>query len=250
MKRIILLKGCILLASTAFYSCSQKDAAVSKSDIKSMRDSVSYAYGYLMGMQSRNQGQLDIDSRIFAAAFRQGYDNDTDALFKQAECADILDNYARTKQEGVDNNVKEKAVKNIAQAEKFLKDNQTKDGIKQTESGLQYKVIKQGKGVKPQTNRGDRIRFRYGLSVLDGDGKIRKVQSDFDKPDSPPHLQGVDNFISGFTEAVQMMNAGSRYTVWIHPDLGYGLQDNPEIPAGSLLIFDIEVTDVLPGEGE
>ena len=248
MKKIFLFAAYILIGVGLFTSCNKSANSVSKSDLKTFKDSVSYAYGYLTGIQVKQTGSVDINSDVFAGAFTQGYDENSSSVLTEQQCMEIMDAYSNQLRQGMQNDILQKAQPYIDAAEKFLKENANKDGVKTTASGLQYKVIKQGKGVKPLANHGDRIRFRYALSVLNPDGSIKKVQSDFDKPDSAPHLQGIDNFIAGFTEAVQMMNAGSRYTVWIKSDLGYGLQDSPEIPAGSLLVFDIEVTDVLQGD--
>lgn len=233
-------------------SCSKSNEKISKSDLKTLKDSASYAYGYLNGKQAKKEGNNELNADIFASAFKEGYieDSASKPMFTDEQCMEILETFARKQQESQYDNIKNKAKANIDAAEKFLKKNKGKQGVKTTASGLQYKVVKQGKGIKPKAGNDDRIRFKYELSILDNEGKIIKIQSDFDNPNSTSHLQGIDNFIQGFTEAVQMMNAGSRYTVWIHPKLGYGLQDSPDIPAGSLLIFDIEVDEVLPGDEE
>ena len=248
MKRICMIAVASAVLGMLVLSCGKKQSDVSIKELKDLKDSASYAYGYLSGLQAKEQGNVELNAEIFARAFRQGYAQDSTAVFTQDQSMNILEKYSRSQQQQQYQNAVSKAKPNIEAAEKFLADNKTKQGVKTTASGLQYKVEKQGKGVFPRSGHGDRIRFLYSLNVLDKDGKQHKVHSDFDKPDTRPQLMGVDNFIPGFVEAVQMMNAGSRYTIWIHPDMGYGMQDSPDIPAGSLLIFDIEVNDVLQGE--
>lgn len=250
MKIINLLTVCLLISVGFLSACSKQSNEIKSSDLKDLNDSVSYAYGFLSGKQMKMQKDVEMNADVFAVAFKKGYSNDSVRGFSESECMEILERYSRKRQEGMQNDIQKKANYNIAVAEKFLQENKNKQGVKTTNSGLQYKVIKQGKGVKPIANHGDRIRFLYELNILNPDGTTRKIESDFDNPNTDAHLQGIDNFIAGFTEVVQLMNAGSLYKVWIHPDLGYGMQDSPTIPAGSLLIFDIEVTEVLQGDRE
>ena len=228
-------------------SCTKKDE-VSLKELKTLKDSASYAMGYLSGLQAKQANKADLDADVFTRAFKQGFSGDTVGTISRDECYSVLGKYARNQDEINEKAIINKARPNLAAAENFLNENSNKKGVVTTVSGLQYKVIKQGKGIKPKAEHGDRINFLYSLSVLSQDGKMNEIYSDFKNSNSKPHLIGVDNFIKGFTEAVQMMNKGSRYIVWIHPDLGYGMQDSPEIPAGSLLMFDIKVVDVIEGD--
>ena len=245
MKSTTLLIPCLLISLMIMVSCSKTGSNLKTSDLKDLNDSISYAYGYLSGKHTKEVVDKDLDVEIYNVAFERGYMGEKKQILTEEECRNILDRYSIEKQEKLQADVWKKAQKNIQNAEKFLKENKNKKGVKTTPSGLQYEVIKQGKGEKPRANHGDRIRFFAELSILDTNGKIRKIESDFNGSRSKPNLQGVDNDIAGFTEVVQLMNAGSYYKVWIHPNLGYGLQDSPTIPVGSLLILDIKVTEVL-----
>lgn len=248
MRKFEILLVLVLLTSIiALLSCSKgSNSHVDKKELKTAKDSMSFAYGYLSGLQAKSQDKVDINPEIFSRAFQQAYNGDTNSTMNTTEATETFEKYARMQQEAMQEETAKKAEPNIAAAENFLKENKNKQGVKETASGLQYKVIKQGKGAKPVSGRGDRIRFLYSLSYLDKDGKMHQVHSDFDDPNTKPQLMGIDNFISGFVEGTQMMNAGSRYILWLHPSLGYGYQDLEDIPAGSLLMFDIEVVDVIP----
>jgi FKBP-type peptidyl-prolyl cis-trans isomerase FklB len=248
MKTIYLFIACVGVSLTLMMSCSKSSSRISSSDLKDLNDSVSYAYGYLSGKHTKEVVDSDLNVQIYNAAFERGYMGEKKTIMTEEECMNVLDKYSIEKQEKLQADVWKKAQSNIKRAEKFLKENKSKKGVITTKSGLQYEVIKQGKGEKPRANHGDRIRFFAELSILDTNNKVRKIESDFDGSRTTPNLQGVDNDIAGFTEVVQLMNAGSHYKVWIHPNLGYGLQDSPIIPVGSLLILDIKVTEVLRNE--
>ena len=132
-------------------------------------------------------------------------------------------------------------------AEKFLEANKTADGVKTTASGLQYKVIKEGKGVKP-TSADDRVRIQYSLSVLGKDGKISQPIEDTFQRGGEPVIFAMNGLIKGMEEGLSMMNAGAVYDLWVSPDLGYGDYPSEMIPAGSLLVFHVEMVEVLPAQ--
>ncbi|MCH3924722.1 MAG: FKBP-type peptidyl-prolyl cis-trans isomerase [Bacteroidales bacterium] len=225
-------------------ACSQKKSHVDLGELKDLKDSASYVLGYSNGMQAHQQ-QVEINPEIFAKAFRQGYNNDTTGVLSQEQMQNVIEKYSRQSQEKQQKQAMEKAKPNIARAEKFLAANKNQSGVITTSDGLQYKIIKKGTGATPKLN--DRVKILYSLSTLDANGNIKKLTSDFDNPKTEPHLMGLDNGIPGIVEALQLMNKGSRYSVWVHPKLGYGIQDSPDLPAGSLLIFDIEMVEIVSG---
>ena len=129
-----------------------------------------------------------------------------------------------------------KAKPNITAGEKFLAQNKTKPGVKTTASGLQYEVIKEGTGVKPTA--ADTVVAHYSGKLLNGtefDNSYKRGQ---------PLTIPVSGVIKGWTEALQMMSVGSKYKLYIPYQLGYGLNDMGPIPAGSVLIFEVELLDV------
>ncbi len=248
MKRnVLFLTFAVTVVCCLLVSCKKEDIVKGK-ELRTLKDSVSCAYGYVSGLQAHQSDRLELNADLFAKAFKQGYGEDSAAIFSQEECFAILEKYARQKQEVLQQTTRKKAARNIEAAENFLKQNSKNKGVKTTVSGLQYKVLTQGQGVKPQSGRGDRIKFLYSMSILDDKGQMHEIYSDYDNPRSQAQLMGIDNFIKGFTEGVEMMNKGSHYLLWIHPDLAYGMDDSPEIPAGSLLMYDIKVVDVIASE--
>jgi FKBP-type peptidyl-prolyl cis-trans isomerase len=129
-------------------------------------------------------------------------------------------------------------------AKKFLDENKGKEGVKTTASGLQYKIVKEGTGDdRPATN--DTVKVHYKGTLLDG--------TEFDssyKRNQPAEFQ-VDQVIPGWTEAMQLMNVGSTYELYLPPELAYGDRGAPPvIEPGSMLIFEVELLDVIKGEEE
>ncbi|RYM14125.1 FKBP-type peptidyl-prolyl cis-trans isomerase [Sphingobium cupriresistens] len=113
----------------------------------------------------------------------------------------------------------------------FLTQNTHADGVVTTESGLQYKVLTEGAGASPTP--ADVALVGYKGTLLDG--------TVFDEnPQAPMPIDGV---VPGFSEGLQKMKKGGKYRLWIPPQLGYGDQAAGPIPAGSVLVFDVELHD-------
>ncbi|MBT4289689.1 MAG: FKBP-type peptidyl-prolyl cis-trans isomerase [Deltaproteobacteria bacterium] len=119
----------------------------------------------------------------------------------------------------------------------FFEKNGKKKGIQTTESGLQYKVIKEGKGKTP--NAADNVRVHYAGRLLDG------TEFDSSYKRNEPAEFPVSGVIRGWVEALQMMNEGSKWEVYIPPELGYGAQGaGGIIPPNAGLIFEVELIKI------
>lgn len=242
MKRIV-LKGTVLvvLMATVFTACSQK-GEVSKGDLKSISDSASYCIGVNMGMQMKAE-KMDINPEVFMNAFYAAYKGDTaNLLIKQAQMQEIMTKYQQAMQEKQKAAAKEKGKVNREKGAKFLAENKTKEGVQTTASGLQYKIVKQGNGAKPTVN--DRVRIQYRLKLTSG----KVIESTFERGQEPV-IMGLTGIIPGMSEGLQLMSEGSTYMLWISPDLGYGDMDSPELPAGSVLVFEVQLVEVVKDPG-
>lgn len=129
------------------------------------------------------------------------------------------------------------AVINGATNEQFLAANANEDGVETTESGLQYKVLKPGEGPSPTATDTALVKYEGRLR----DGTI------FDANEQTP--MPVGGVVPGFSEALQLMQKGGEYRIWIPSDLAYGeVSPGPEIPANALLTFDITLMDFISQE--
>ncbi|MES2339701.1 MAG: FKBP-type peptidyl-prolyl cis-trans isomerase [Pseudomonadota bacterium] len=117
----------------------------------------------------------------------------------------------------------------------FLLKNRYADGVVQTPSGLQYKVLKPGKGARPSDT--DIALITYTGTLTDG--------TEFDKSQQPTPMP-VSGVVPGFSEALKLMPKDAEYRIWIKPELGYGAKAAGPIPANSVLVFDVKLLDFLP----
>ena len=121
--------------------------------------------------------------------------------------------------------------------EQFLAENATKEGVVVLPSGLQYKIIKEGKGATPTAN--DRVKVHYHGTVIDGtvfDSSVLRGE---------PAIFGVNQVIKGWTEALQLMPVGSKWIVYVPQDLAYGSTERGEmIKPYSTLIFEVELINI------
>ncbi len=129
---------------------------------------------------------------------------------------------------------------NIAEGEKFLKENALNKSVYQTKSGLQYKIVKKGNGKHPKAN--DQVKVHYTGKLLNGKVFDSSVQR------GEPITFGLNQVIPGWTEGLQLMDEGSSYILYIPYNLAYGEQNMGDIPAGSTLIFEVELLEVIPGK--
>lgn len=126
--------------------------------------------------------------------------------------------------------------KNLAEGEEFLAQNALRDGVTTTESGLQYEIIKEGKGKVPTT--ADKVKVHYHGTLIDG----TVFDSSVDRGE--PIVFGVTQVIKGWTEALQMMPVGSKWKLYIPYDLAYGEREAGQIPPYSTLIFEVELLGI------
>ncbi len=131
----------------------------------------------------------------------------------------------------------EEASKNLAEAQKFLEANEAKEGVKTLPSGLQYKIITEGTGKIPTAE--NTVKTHYRGTLIDG--------SEFDssyKRNEPAEFP-VKGVIKGWVEALQLMKVGAKWELYIPPNLAYGERPRPGIPTNSLLIFEIELLEIV-----
>lgn len=131
----------------------------------------------------------------------------------------------------------QEAVATGATNEQFLANNADEEGVITTDSGLQYKVLKPGEGPSPIAT--DTALVKYEGSLRDG--------TVFDANEQTPMPVGA--VVPGFSEALQLMQKGGEYRIWIPSELGYGEQSpSPALPANSILIFDVTLIDFISAE--
>lgn len=216
-------------------SCNKN--GVSKKELKTELDSVSYAIG--MDVAKNVKASFDdFDNDLFIQGFTNVLDS-TDILFEQNVAQQIVRTYFQNKQKADAVKSQEKAAKNKETGEKFLAENKTKEGVKTTESGLQYIVLKEGTGEKPTT--ASKVKVHYHGTLING----TVFDSSVDK--GTPSEFGVTQVIKGWTEGLQLMNVGAKYKFFVPSNLAYGANPRPGgvITPNSALIFDVELLEII-----
>ena len=194
-------------------------------------EKLSYAFGLDVGQNiKRMPAKLDLE--VFVAALKDVVE-DRPLRLTPPEAAKVKEEFFRSQQDAKEG----QAQANLTAAEAFLAENKSKEGVQTTASGLQYLVLKAGSGDAPTTN--SKVRVHYAGTLLDG--------QEFDnsyKRGTPAEFP-VTGVIAGWTEALQLMQPGARFKLFIHPKLAYGAQGRPGIPANALLIFEVELLEVV-----
>lgn len=232
-KRLLVIS--IIAATTALVAgCNEEKKVDDSAKIATLEQKVSYVIGHNMAKNLKQNG-FELDEAAFVLAL-----NDAKAA-KDSRISEEDSQKAMTEmQEKVMKKQEEERKKiseeNKVKGTKFLEENKTKEGVKTTASGLQYKVITEGKGVTPKVT--DTVTVNYSGKLLDG------TEFDSSAKHGQPATFPLDGVIPGWTEALLLMPQGSKWEVYIPADLAYGDGGQGPIPAASTLIFEIELLEV------
>lgn len=134
---------------------------------------------------------------------------------------------------GLQAQTSKRAEKNIEQGRAFLYKNADREGVITLPSGMQYEVLVQGEGDRPSSR--EKVTTHYHGTLING--KVFDSSVERGLPATFP----VNGVIKGWQEALPMMPVGSKWKLYIPHDLAYGLRNMPNIPAGSVLIFEVEL---------
>ena len=235
MKKITLALTILVLLAASGCKKSSATASGKALTLDTQKKKASYALGSDIGQNFKKLG-IAIDS----ASMTRGIE-DTMSGAKQLMTAEEMQ---KTLNDLRQNIVKgqETAKQKIAESnrkieEEFLAANAKKEGVKSTASGLQYKIVTNGKGPKPKAT--DTVKVHYRGTLVNG------TEFDSSYKRGQPVTFPVTGVIKGWTEALQLMNTGSKWELYIPSSLGYGDQGAANvIPPGSTLIFEVELLGI------
>lgn len=191
-------------------------------------DSVSYSLGVLFAQNLKQQGMTEVDSESLAKGFAEALKGQETITPEKAN---------GMVQEHFQSLAAKKGASAKGEGEAFLLENAKKDGVKVTDSGLQYEVIKPGNGKSPKAS--ETVKVHYHGMLIDGtvfDSSVERGET-IEFP--------LNRVISGWTEGLQLMQEGAKYRFYIPYDLAYGERGSaPKIPPFAALIFDVELFEV------
>ena len=234
MKKTILFALIVLSACNVFAQSRKKSAASATipavAKLNNQTDSLSYSIGIMVASFYKQQGITKINDTLVNKAIKDKMSGDSTLLTEQ-QCNQVLMAF-------IERAKADKAAVAKKQGEAFLSSNKTKPGVVTTASGLQYLVLKEGTGPKPTIN--DKVKCDYEGRLIDGtifDSSIKQGK---------PIEFAVNGVIAGWTEALQLMNTGSKYRLFIPSNLAYGDQQmGADIKPGSTLIFDVDLIEIV-----
>mgnify|MGYP003384246433 CR=1 FL=1 len=220
-----------LLITVAIVSCNDKGAA--KQPLKTEIDSISYALGLDMANQF-NGNFKEVNEALFIQGYKNGMDS-SNVLLENKNLDKIIRPYFLKKLEKSNEKTYAYVKK---EGEDFLEKNKSKKGVQVTKSGLQYIVIKKGKGAHPNIN--SKVVVHYQGMLVDG----TVFTSTIERKKAEGFV--VKQVIKGWQEGLQLMRKGARYKLFIPQELAYGKAPyGDKMKPFSALIFEVELLDIL-----
>jgi FKBP-type peptidyl-prolyl cis-trans isomerase FklB len=191
---------------------------------------VSYCIGMSVAGSLKQQNLGEISHEVVSEAIKDTFEG-KDMKYSQEEADGIIQTYLQGMME-------KKFEGNKSIGAGFLAENAEREAVKTTDSGLQYEVVTEGEGEKPEAT--SHVTVHYHGTLIDG----TVFDSSVDRGE--PTSFGVNQVIPGWTEALQLMNKGSKYRLYIPQELAYGANPHPggAIEPYMALIFDVELIEI------
>jgi FKBP-type peptidyl-prolyl cis-trans isomerase FklB len=204
-------------------------SSINAQNLNTEMEKVSYSLGVNVAKSIKSQGLESIDSDAIAKAFKDVFEGNTLEISEE-EANIVLQDYF-----GKLANEKQKA--NVEAGQKFLDENAKREGVVTTATGLQYEVLKEGSGDSPKET--DNVTVHYHGTLIDGtvfDSSVDRGQ---------PATFPVNGVIPGWVEALQLMNPGAKYKLFIPSNLAYGERGaGGAIGPNATLVFEVELISI------
>jgi FKBP-type peptidyl-prolyl cis-trans isomerase len=209
--------------------------AAAGAPLTTSKDKISYSIGADIGKRLRTD-KIDVNPTALSRGLRDAFAGTKTALTDEQMHAAMMELQTQLRQRQMAE-VQAIAGKNKTEGDAFLAANKTKQGVVTLPSGLQYKILTTGTGPKPAAD--DTVVCNYRGTLIDG----KEFDSSYKR--GQPATFPVSGVIKGWTEALQLMPVGSKWQLFIPPDLGYGDRGaGKDIGPGSTLVFDVELMSI------
>jgi FKBP-type peptidyl-prolyl cis-trans isomerase len=228
-----------LLATATAAAIGFSSFAMANEKLETEKDKISYVIG-LQIAGSLVQIKDEIDLKVLMSGIETGLSGNEPAIGEE-EATAVQQAFGQRLQAKREGEMQVAATKNREEGEAFLAQNKAKAGIKTTASGLQYEVVTEGKGPRPAPT--DTVKVHYTGTLLDG----TKFDSSVDR--GQPAQFALNAVIPGWTEALQLMPVGSKYTLWLPSELAYGDRGTPgPIGPNASLKFEVELLEIVAAD--
>ena len=225
----------VLLALLAVSATHELAAAAGQAGFKTEQAKAAYIMGHQTGTNFKKNG-VDLDVDAFMKGVREGAKG-ADSVFSAAETQKIMESFQKEVTEKRTAMQEKEGKINKEEGAKFLEANKKKPGVKVTASGLQYEVLKEGSGPKPKET--DTVTTHYKGTLING----KVFDSSYDRGE--PATFPVTGVIKGWTEALQMMQPGAKYKLYVPSELAYGSRGaGADIGPDATLIFEVELVSI------
>jgi len=232
MKNLI---GIFIILLMIAISCSNSEKVFETPQLTDYMDTVSYSVGVDIGKSFRLQ-EMDINPDVMARGLSDAF-SDKETALTDEETQSTLIKFRQEFQEKQREIAQRKAQETAIAEEAYLAESASKEGVVSLPSGLQYKVITPGDGPSPLTT--DKVKVHYKGSLADG----TIFDSSYDR--GQPTSFTVSGVIKGWTEALLLMQVGSKWELTIPSKLGYGARGSGgKIPPNSTLLFEVELLGI------
>lgn len=231
-KVVSMLLGVCLVVPVVSFGAGQ---AEKKAKPLSFKEQLSYSMGFEVGNYFKGAGE-DIRKDLLLKGIADAYDGKKPLLTREQMVA-VQKKFAKEMEGRQKEKLAAMLEKNKKEGAAYLEKNSSKEGVIVTKSGLQYEVLTQGKGKKPKA--GDRVKVDYVGKLING------REFDNSKKRGEPVVFEVGQVIKGWSEALQLMNVGSKYRLVIPSELAYGERGvAPLIQPNSVLVFEVELLGI------
>lgn len=230
ISKSLLIAG-LMSSAVMLTACGGKEEPAK---LETLDQKVNYIVAYNF-VENIEQAGMPLEPEAFSQAVKDKHQGLPSRLSEE-EMNSVMAEFQEQQMAQQQAETEEQAKANQAEADAFFAENATKEGVKTTESGLQYKVIEQGEGVSP--GQDERVTVHYRGRLLDG----TEFDSSYER-DQPASFN-LNSVIAGWTEALQLMSQGAKWELYIPANLAYGPGGNGPIPPNAALIFEVELLKV------
>ncbi|MRI33675.1 peptidylprolyl isomerase [Endozoicomonas sp. OPT23] len=241
MKKVLKVTALAAIVALAA-GCQDKPKPVEEVKLETPEQKAAYAMGASLGnyadqtLKQQEEMGIAIDRELLKKGFMEALDGNS--KLNEEDIRSALQGHEERIRPIIEKKVQEKLDEDKKKNADFLLENGKRDGVKTTESGLQYEVVSAGEADAPKPALEDTVTVHYTGTLVDGsvfDSSVERGQ-----PAKFP-LNGV---IKGWQEGLQLMPKGAKYKLYIPSELGYGEQSAGSIPPNSVLVFDVELLDI------